>query len=450
MLRNRIQSALYILGFLILIPVIGLGLGLLGWPLHVRWLLMMGVFVGLLALVGREVTAREMDVTLPDGRTTRRYVPGRFDGILIDLRHKISLSRLQLVLWTVVVLSAWATFALHRAIPVVQGRLLASSVLPAEELATLLAGNNPPADADNARAAAMLEQLIGEPVAVPGSEAVATAASSRYDALDIRIPTEVLAALGISLASLAGASAIKTNRATTTEGRSVEIVEAKREKLRGQVARVETMASRSQALASQSQALESQSQALESQSQRLESRLENMGSPLEDAGADPQVAVARAATQAQWAETQTALAQSRAAEAQAQAELAELRARLQAAEGTAVKAAERAAHLEAAQDQAVGDLHANPSIQDARWSDMLRGDTIANFELPDLGKIQMFLFTAILVFTYAVLLWSTMTMPAMPQALQLSPWISLPGFSDSLALTLGLSNGGYLATKTTA
>uniref|UniRef100_UPI0035B2FCAC hypothetical protein n=1 Tax=Promineifilum sp. TaxID=2664178 RepID=UPI0035B2FCAC len=246
MLRNRIQSALYILGFLILIPVIGLGLGLLGWPLHVRWLLMMGVFVGLLALVGREVTAREMDVTLPDGRTTRRYVPGRFDGILIDLRHKISLSRLQLVLWTVVVLSAWATFALHRAIPVVQGRLLASSVLPAEELATLLAGNNPPADADNARAAAMLEQLIGEPVAVPGSEAVATAASSRYDALDIRIPTEVLAALGISLASLAGASAIKTNRATTTEGRSVEIVEAKREKLRGQVARVETMASRSQ------------------------------------------------------------------------------------------------------------------------------------------------------------------------------------------------------------
>jgi hypothetical protein len=41
-------------------------------------------------------------------------INGRWIGILIDSRSKISLSRLQITLWTVMVLSAYLTMALPR------------------------------------------------------------------------------------------------------------------------------------------------------------------------------------------------------------------------------------------------------------------------------------------------------------------------------------------------
>jgi hypothetical protein len=61
----------------------------------------------------------------------------------------------------------------------------------------------------------------------------------------------------------------------------------------------------------------------------------------------------------------------------------------------------------------------------------------------------MFLFTVILVFAYAALIWSIMSMPQASRVLQLVPSMSLPTFSDSLVITMALSHGGYLATKTT-
>ena len=100
--------------------------------------------------------------------------------------------------------------------------------------------------------------------------------------------------------------------------------------------------------------------------------------------------------------------------------------------------------------EAIGELHANVTVEEARWSDMLRGDTVANFDFADLGKIQMFLFTVGLVFAYAALVWSIMSMPAAAGILQAVPSMSLPAFSDSAVLTLALSHGGYLATKTAA
>ena len=110
---RRYASMLYILAAVALTVVIGL-LGFI--PLALRWLLVLAVFVGLLVLIGRDVTGKMVESTRR-GRTTTRFAPGRVDGVLIDLRNKVSLSRLQLVLWTVVVLSAWVTLALHRTIP---------------------------------------------------------------------------------------------------------------------------------------------------------------------------------------------------------------------------------------------------------------------------------------------------------------------------------------------
>ncbi len=118
---RRSASMFYILAAAALTVVFGL-LGFI--PLAVRWLLIMAVFIGLLVLIGREITGRP-------GETTRRgraaFQPGRADGVLIDLRNKVSLSRLQLVMWTVIVLSAWVTLALHRVIPVLQGQISASA-----------------------------------------------------------------------------------------------------------------------------------------------------------------------------------------------------------------------------------------------------------------------------------------------------------------------------------
>ena len=120
----------------------------------VRWLLVMAVFVGLLVLIGRDVTGRQVESTRR-GRTVIRMAPGRVDGVLIDLRNKVSLSRLQLVLWTVVVLSAWVTLALHRTIPIVQGRLVASAVPPAGKPLTILTCSSPWARATSGDSAPM-------------------------------------------------------------------------------------------------------------------------------------------------------------------------------------------------------------------------------------------------------------------------------------------------------
>jgi len=399
---RRNFSTIYIIAAVALILIFGLFGGL---PLAVRWLLVMGTFVGLLALVGREITGAEQEIPLRSGRTELRFTPGRFDGVLIDSRNKISLSRLQLVLWTVVVLSAWTTLALHRVIPVIQGRLLASNAQLVQEVAGLLAGENEAGEADTSRAAAMLEQITGAEVSLTDS---GEEQAVLYSPLAIGFPTEVLLALGISITSLAGAGLIKTNQATNEEGRALEVASVRTEKAHRRAA-----------------GMDSQIAALESEKSYM---LEAMSGGLESADGSPATAEELAA---------------------AQARLSSLTAELQAAQAAADRANKRAADLEAARDTSVGELHARPTSADARWSDMLRGDTVANFQFTDLGKIQMFLFTVILVFAYAALIWSIMSMPQASRVLQLVPSMSLPTFSDSLVITMALSHGGYLATKTT-
>jgi archaellum component FlaC len=401
---RRYWSAFYMILAVVLIFVFGL-LG--GLPLTARWLLIMAVFIVLLALIGRDVTGEEREVTLPGGGTAVRFVPGRVDGVLIDLRRKVSLSRLQLVIWTVIVLSAWATLALHRTIPVLEGRLPAAGDDLAASAAKLLAGDDTPTPAQTARATAMLEQLTGAAVA-PAAEGDTPPA---YNPLAIDFPNELLVALGISVVSLAGAAAIKTNQAASEDGRSTQIVEE----------RVERAASRVRGSEQQLESLESmRDNALESLS----------GGGLESMGGDPE-------------------AQARALR-EAEATISTLETRIRALETTTDRAARQLETLETVREAAVGELHTHPIVGDARWSDMLRGDTIANFQFADLGKIQMFFFTVILVFSYAALLWSIMSMPQAGQLLQIVPSLSLPAFSESLVILLGLSQAGYLTTKATA
>lgn len=372
--------------------------GLLGFiPLAVRWLLIMGVFLGLLVLIGREITGRPVESTRR-GRTT--FQPGRADGVLIDMRNKVSLSRLQLVMWTVVVLSAWVTLALHRIVPVLQGQLTTSSDVTAT-VAQLLAGGGQPGEAETARATAVVRQLTGQEPTIPAAS---------YAPLDIAIPQEVLLALGISIASLAGAGAIKSNRAANENGQATQILENRADRALNAAATA----------GAQVTALES----------IRHDTLESLGGP-ESLG-DPA------------AEERARLAEAR---------LAELEPRLRAAEAAAqraeARAQEQAGRLAVVQSEAMGELHANSGTTEARWSDMVRGDTVANFDFADLSKVQMLLTTIIIVLSYAALVWSIMSMPAAARVLQVVPSLTLPTFSDGAALALALSNGGYLAGKTT-
>lgn len=392
---RRSASMFYVLGAAALTVAFGL-LG--GIPLAVRWLLIMAVFVGLLVLIGREVTGQAVE-SPRRGRTT--FQPGRADGVLIDMRNKVSLSRLQLVLWTIVVLSAWVTLALHRIIPVLQGQLTTSADVTAT-VAGLLADDGQPGEAETARATAVLRQLTGqEPSAI----------SAVYSPLDIDFPQEVLVALGISIASLAGAGAIKTNRAANENGQATQILENRADRALNAAATAGAQVTQLESI--------------------RRNTLESLGGP--EALGDPA------------AEERARLAEAR---------LAELEPRLQAAEAAAqraeARAQEQALRLAEVQTEAMGELHANTGAVEARWSDMVRGDTVANFDLADLSKVQMLLTTIVIVLSYAALVWSIMSMPSAGPVLQVVPSLTLPTFSEGAALALALSNGGYLAGKTTA
>ncbi|HEY4722645.1 MAG TPA: hypothetical protein VII92_12405 [Anaerolineae bacterium] len=107
-------------------------------------------------------------------------INGRWLGILIDTRNKFSLSRLQITLWTIMVLSAFFTMAMPR-----------------------------------------VGAMVGE-----------HATLNQQQALDIRFPEELILAMGISAVSFTGANLIQSNKRSKQvkiEARSTpEAAEARR------------------------------------------------------------------------------------------------------------------------------------------------------------------------------------------------------------------------------
>jgi len=89
-----------------------------------------------------------------------------------------------------------------------------------------------------------------------------------------------------------------------------------------------------------------------------------------------------------------------------------------------------------------GTLYANSRIADAAFSDMFQGDEIGNTAHIDLAKLQMFYFTVVslISLTYAI-------------AASLSDIYGIDKFAmpippDGLLALLGISNAGYLTSKT--
>lgn len=82
------------------------------------------------------------------------------------------------------------------------------------------------------------------------------------------------------------------------------------------------------------------------------------------------------------------------------------------------------------------------SPADARWADLLKGDETGNGAKVDLGKLQMLLFTFVLMLGYAA---------AFAGGLESTKAVtSLPEVGEGLNTLLGISHTGYLANKAVA
>jgi len=146
----------------------GRGASILLWVLAIAasifWLaITVGIF-GYAIRAGGPATARAacMLFTLALLVLAGREVNGRWSGVLIDARNKYSLARLQIMIWTVMVMTAYLTFALPRI------RLMAQGTL------------------------------------------------TQADALNITFPKELILAMGISAVSFAGSSLIKRTKTSKT------------------------------------------------------------------------------------------------------------------------------------------------------------------------------------------------------------------------------------------
>ena len=88
---------------------------------------------------------------------------------------------------------------------------------------------------------------------------------------------------------------------------------------------------------------------------------------------------------------------------------------------------------------AEGQLALNKDISDARWSDLFTGEETGNWEILDLGKIQMFFFTLIVLLTYGYALRFVLTGEP--------PLTSFPELDQSMLALLGISHTAYLGYK---
>lgn len=78
--------------------------------------------------------------------------------------------------------------------------------------------------------------------------------------------------------------------------------------------------------------------------------------------------------------------------------------------------------------------------EDARFADLFQGDEVGNAAHLDLGKVQMFFFTLVLVFTYSVALTHAFSEASAPIA-------SLPAVDQGMVALLGISHAGYLSNN---
>lgn len=346
------------------------GSGAWGGELQTRWYWMIGIMaIFVMAL----------------GATTN----GRLDGALIDWRNKMSLARLQVILWTIIGMSAFLTIGLAR----------------------IAMGDNLAYDKETAydQAKEMGEVACLEGVAEDDVTEEVLAKCPPPDALQIVFPEELLLAMGISVASFAGSALVKRNQSNTS------LVSADEEKnIQDEI----RMAQQAKDVAG-------------NEVEKITKAIEEMKAKLEEAKEKDQKE------------------DIESAELFITEKEAELKEQQQIAESAGSKFDKKVKELEdakKAREEARGLLHVNEKLDEAKWSDIFTKELTRESKLIDLSKLQMFFFTITVIFAYAAALNNLMQDAKMIE----NPFgVALPLFSASLVVLLGISHGGYLAIKNT-
>lgn len=109
-----------------------------------------------------------------------------------------------------------------------------------------------------------------------------------------------------------------------------------------------------------------------------------------------------------------------------------------------------------------GQLAANEKPEQARWTDIFKGEGVDNFTYLDLGKVQLFFFTVILVLLYATAVGSRFdghtrdytgehatveNLTEAERAARGQDEFEFPDFDEAMVALLGISHAGYLANK---
>jgi len=230
-----------------------------------------------------------------------------------------------------------------------------------------------------------------------------------FGPLNIVFPEELLIVMGISTASLAGASLIKSRR-TETVGttRTVQLLE---EKIKNAMTQVTEK--------------EQSFQDAKDEMTQLETKLSSSESIVKT---DPQNAEALATI-----------------DRIRKQDMPGVQEKYRNAEVELKTANEELSKFQKAKGAREGDIHTNDVIDQADWSDMFRGDLVSNFQVVDVAKVQMFFFTIVVIFAYGTLIWGLLGQ----HTLQTDPFVEFPNFSDSLVTLLAISHAGYLVVKQT-
>ncbi len=223
--------------------------------------------------------------------------------------------------------------------------------------------------------------------------------SSEPDPLRIIFPNELLVALGISTLSFAGASLVKTNKRSKRALVLISDLEKRKES-----AAAEHTKARAAFEAADAQYKSKFAEYLAKNPGHTQTQAEQTDVEVEALGATREAA----------------------------------KKKLETAE-TAKEAAAEEAELAQAK---VGILKINKSVDEATLGDMFQGNEVGNYNLIDLSKVQMFLFTIAIGVAYSAAL------VGLFQGNILNPFgVELPEFSNSLNVLLGISHAGYIATQ---
>jgi len=329
------------------------------------------------------------------------YKHNRVDGLLIDTSNRISLSHLQITLWTILVFSSLLAIGFPR---IFESEKLGNKVdfkyyremVNEDELS----GTN---NADRCFPGLTKELEKGRKKDGFTDPEFVEISETCVDPFAITLPMNLIVVLGISITSVGGTLIIKSNKMKMrpTLKKYMNKVVFFQEEIKLRKAKID---------------------ALESKSREEKKKIDDKVYK----GDDERLAA-------------SALIDNN------NREVRKLRSELQPFDTSLNEAEEQ--YEAAKQNTAQGDgiLYKNSSVSMASWSDIFTYEEIENFQYIDIGKVQMFIITLVVWFIYSGTVYETIFMS--PSVFWNPVGLTYPDFATSIVSLLALSHAGYIALR---